>query len=98
MKKPEMATNSMNDLEILEDLLGLLEENGIEIRREPLGGQGGGLCMMKGKKLFFADTNADSADVAALCAGVIAENVDIESIYLRPEVREFIENYAKEKQ
>ncbi|MDD5458185.1 MAG: hypothetical protein PHF37_02165 [Phycisphaerae bacterium] len=88
----------MNDSEILEELLGLLEENGIEVRRESLGGQGGGFCVIKGQKLFFADTNADSVDVAALCAGAIAQNVDTESIYLRPEVREFIENYAKETQ
>ena len=87
----------MNDAEILEELIGLLEENGVEVRHEPIGGQGGGFCVIKGQKLFFADTNADSADVAALCARVISENVDTESIYLRPEVREFIESYSKEK-
>ncbi|MBN2136364.1 MAG: hypothetical protein JW720_01015 [Sedimentisphaerales bacterium] len=82
----------MNEQRILEELLTLLDANGVAIRNEALGGSGGGLCTVKGRSIFFLDTQAQSSDVAALCAEAIAKVVDIESIYIRPEVRQFIEN------
>ncbi len=82
----------MNEQRILDELLALLEAQNVKIRREPLGGRGGGLAAMKGEKLFFVDTEATSAEVAALCADAVLKLVDIETIYLRPEVRLFLEN------
>ncbi|MBN1973247.1 MAG: hypothetical protein JW787_06385 [Sedimentisphaerales bacterium] len=84
----------MNDQRILEELLSLLEANGVKIREEPLGGSGGGLCMMKGENLFFKDTQAPASLMAVMCAKAIVKVVDIEQIYIRPEIREFIENYG----
>ncbi len=81
----------MNEQRILEELLALLEANDVKIRREPLGGRGGGLAAMKGEKIFFVDTEAASAEVATLCAEAVVKVVDIETIYLRPEVRQFID-------
>jgi hypothetical protein len=77
----------MNDQRILEELLALLEAKNVKIRREPLGGRGGGLAAMKGATLFFVD-------VATLCADAVLKLVDIETIYLRPEVRLFLESHA----
>jgi hypothetical protein len=57
----------MNEQRILEELLALLEANGVKIRNEPLGGSGGGLCTIKGEQIFFVDTQASSADSAAIC-------------------------------
>jgi hypothetical protein len=84
----------MNDQRILEELLALLEAKNVKIRSEPLGGRGGGLACMKGETIFFVDTQASSADVAALCADAVCKLVDIEAIYLRPEVRLFLESHA----
>jgi hypothetical protein len=84
----------MNDQRILEELLALLEANHVKIRSEPLGGRGGGLASMKGESIFFVDTQASSADVAALCADAVRKLVDIETIYLRPEIRLFLESNA----
>jgi hypothetical protein len=84
----------MNEQSILEELLALLEANQVKIRREPLGGGGGGLALMKGQNIFFVDTEATCTEVASLCAEAVAKLVDIETIYLRPEVRQFIENHA----
>jgi hypothetical protein len=83
----------MNEQTILEELLALLEAHRVKIRREPLGGRGGGLAMMKGENIFFVDTEAPSAEVATLCAEAVTKLVDIEGIYLRPEVRQFIESH-----
>jgi len=86
----------MTEQRILEQLLHLLEGNGVKVRNEPLGGSGGGLCTVKGQTFFFVDTQAPSAEVAALCAEAAAKLLDIETVYLRPEVRQYIENHSSQ--
>jgi len=86
----------MNEQRILEELLGLLEANGVTIRNEPLGGGGGGLCTVKGERIFFVDTQATSAEMAAACAEAVSKVADIEKIYIKPEVRQLIENHSNE--
>jgi len=83
----------MTEQAILEELLSLLEANRVKIRSEPLGGRGGGLAMMKGQNIFFVDTEAPSAEVATLCAEAVTKLMNIDTIYLRPEVRQFIESH-----
>ena len=75
--------------------MGLLEANGVTIRQESLGGAAGGLCTVKGKHIFFVDTQAPSADNAASAAEAVRKVVDIEKVYLRPEIREFIEGQSE---
>ena len=82
----------MNQREILDELVLLLEGNGVKIRNEPLGGSGGGFCSVKGEKLFFIDTQAPAGETSALCAQTIVKLIDIESVYLKPQVRQFIES------
>lgn len=82
----------MNEQRIQDELLALLEGHGVRIRREPLGGCGGGLATIKGANIFFVDTHAAAADVATLCAEAVRRLLDIETVYLRPEVRRFVEN------
>lgn len=82
----------MNKQRILEELLNLLEENNVTIRHEPLGGGGGGLCKVKDQRIFFVDTQASSAETAALCAEAVAKIVDIEKVYIKPRIRQFIES------
>ncbi len=84
----------MNEQRIVEELLTLLEANGVTIRNEPLGGSGGGLCTMKGQSIFFVDTQAQSADIAPICVEAVSKVADIEKLYIKPEVRQFIESHA----
>lgn len=86
----------MNEQGILEELLALLEANGVTIRNEPLGGSGGGLCTIKGKYIFFLDTEAASITSAVMCAEAISKVADIEQIYIKPQVRQFIENNSNQ--
>jgi hypothetical protein len=81
----------MNEQRILEELLALLEANGVTVRHEALGGGAGGLCTLKGEHIFFADTQCSTAEVAAVAAEAVRKVVDIEAIYIRPEIRQFIE-------
>ena len=87
----------MDAQSILDELLDLLQTAGVVIRSEPLGGSGGGLCTVKGQKIFFVDTQASQTEVAAHCAEAVAKLVDIEKIYIRPEVRQFIETCTGQK-
>ena len=87
----------MNKQQILEELLALLEGQGVEVRSEPLGGGGGGLCSVRGKKIFFLDTQAATAETAHLCARAVADIVDISGVYVKPQVREFIEDNIDKK-
>ena len=84
----------MNKSKILEELLGLLEANGVIIREEPLGGSGGGLCSIKGRLIFFVDTQAPSDVMAVVCAEAVPQVVDIEQVYIKPEIREFVEYHS----
>lgn len=88
----------MNTQEILEELLALLEKNGVIIRSAGLGGGAGGLCKIKGQDVFFVDTQAQIADMAAICAEAVEKIVDIHKVYIRPEVRQFIESYGSGEQ
>ncbi len=85
----------MNEQRILEELLELLEASGVSVRYEPLDGSGGGLCTIKGESVFFVDTQAGSIDVAAKCAEAVSKMADIENIYVKPEIRQFIEGHNK---
>ena len=68
----------------------MLESDGVTIRREELGGSGGGLCKVKGRDIFFLDTQAPSTETSALCADAVVQRIDVEQVYIRPEVRQFI--------
>ncbi len=87
----------MNEQGILEELLALLEANEVTIRSEPLGGSGGGLCTIKGRRILFVDTQAPSIATATICAEVVPKVVDIEQVYLKPQVRQFVEVNTKKK-
>ena len=86
----------MNEQAILEELLALLETSNVKIRSEPLGGSGGGLCSIKGQRIFFVDTQAPTADVAAFCAEAVKKVVDIEKVFIKPQVRQFVENSSRQ--
>jgi hypothetical protein len=86
----------MNEQNILDELLALLEANGVTIRNEPLGGSGGGLCTIKGQQIFFVDTQAPSVVSAAICAEAVPKVVDVEQIFIKPQIRQFIENHSNQ--
>lgn len=86
----------MDDTAILEDLVYILEKNGVRIRREAMGGAGGGLCAVSGKEVCFVDTEAATINNAARCAEAVNKLIDVESIYIRPLVREFLAEHQEQ--
>ena len=86
------AVNNMDERHILKTLIDLLEANRIKIRREFLEDGPGGLCRIGKERILFLDSRAQPDDQAEACAAALAEVVDIDNIYLLPDVREFVEN------
>lgn len=81
----------MEEQDILEQLLAVLVQNGIKVRYEPIGLVPAGLCKIKGKTVFFVDKNAEAAEITEICARAVLETIDIQNIYLKPQIREFLE-------
>lgn len=84
------------ELEELELELGLLAERlGIEVRHVRYEG-GGGLCVIRGKRVLMVNDLADRAERAATIAAALAEAPELDQMYVVPEVRRFIETCAEE--
>jgi hypothetical protein len=52
----------MHTVDLLEDVLALATRLGYAVRQEWLGGQGGGGCVLAGRKCLFVDLDQDPAD------------------------------------
>lgn len=83
---------------IAQQLTVLLEENGVRIRKDALGGGGGGLCRLKDRDLMMIDRDSSSLETAISCAKAVRQVIgDLEGLYLKPAVREFIDKYAPDE-
>lgn len=82
----------MDNQTIIEELAEIMERSGVTIRTEPMGGGGGGLCKIKDKYIFFLDSQASSLEILELCVQAVLATTDIESIYIKPQIRTILEN------
>lgn len=80
----------MTQNEILRELETLAAQCGISIRSEK-GDFEGGFCVLKDERLVVINKKLSPARKASVLALGLAE-IGIEDKYLRPAVREFIEN------
>lgn len=71
----------------LEVLLSLAEEIGLDVRAEAMGGEGGGLCVLKGRRVLFVDTSADLATRYERTLAGMAGLEELEGRFIMPEVR-----------
>lgn len=77
---------------ILDELVSLLSSQDVLIRQEAMGGGGGGLCEIRGKRIFFLDSQAAAMECAVQAAKAVLKVIeDPEAIYLKPAVREFLD-------
>jgi hypothetical protein len=81
----------MNQQQILEELVSLLETNGIQVRDEPLSGRCGGLCTVRGRSIMFLGSDTGVEDNADACAEAVNQAINIEELYIKPQVRQYIE-------
>ena len=74
-----------------DELLLLAERLGITVRHAKLGGNGGGLAKVRGRRFLFVDLDADAADQLEQTAKGMAKVEGLEGIFVRPDVRELLE-------
>jgi len=87
----------MDNKAILDEMVEVLEKNCVKIRKDSMGGGGAGLCKLKEGYLFFLDADSNDYENALNCAKAVKEVIDIETIYLKPEIREFVEKVKIDK-
>ena len=76
----------------LEALLTLAEEIGIDVRAEPMGGEGGGMCQLRGSRILFVDTSADVSTRYDRTLVALAGLEELDQRYLLPELRRDIDH------
>ena len=91
----------VNEGAILEQLEELARSLGVEIRNETLKKEGsfspGGLCRFKGDYILIFNTRATREDrIEGLAKAV--KRFDLDELYLRPGLREFLDNYPIKKE
>lgn len=79
----------------LESLLAVAEQIGVDVRAEPMGGEGGGLCRLRGKPVLFIDTSADLATRYDRTVAAMASLPELDEHYLVPEMRRDIDHYRE---
>jgi hypothetical protein len=77
----------------LDALLELADQLGIAVRREPLGGEGGGLCTLRGNRVLFIDTSADLETRYERTLAGLAAFPGLDELYIRPEIRQDLDAY-----
>jgi hypothetical protein len=75
----------------LEALLSVAEQLEVEVRAEPMSGEGGGMCRLKGRRVLFVDTTADLATRYERTLAAMADLPELEGSFLPPQVRDDLE-------
>jgi hypothetical protein len=71
-------------------IIELCERLSIAVREEHLGGDGGGLCVMRDRRLLFVDLDADTATRLHQCANALANLPELEQIFVPPALRQVL--------
>ena len=81
----------MDTGEKLGRLLELCGELAIAVRYEPLGGEGGGLCLLRGRRVLFVDSDADLATQYDATVSALAGLPELDEVFLPPVLRQALE-------
>ena len=78
----------------LDAVLDLLRRLDIEVRQEHLGGSGGGLCTVQGRRIIFIDIDTDLGTRLERCARALSSLPESEEVYVAPALRELIDRLS----
>ncbi len=72
----------------LDALIRLAEQIGIDVRYETMDGNGGGLCVLRGRRVLFVDTSAEPEQRYERLVRALAPLPELDNLYIAPELRE----------
>jgi len=75
---------------LLNRLIRLLVINGVSVKIEHLENAPGKFCMLNSRLTLVMDANVSQLEQAEICARAFAAVEDTDSIYLKPDLRDFI--------
>ena len=78
----------MNGSPLHDETLDLCRRLDIEVRHEHLGGDGGAICSVKGRRVLFVDLDDDLATQLHRCMVALSELREVETMYLSPALRD----------
>ncbi len=80
-----------------DEMLELAKRIGIAVRHAHLGGGGGGLARIRGIRQLFVDLDAHPVDQLEQTARALAPLVEIDGLFVRPDVRDVLERFKPER-
>ena len=87
----------MDDHAVLNQLEELARTLGVEVRYEPVRKEGlsnsGGLCRLKGEYILIINSNASVKGKIQTMATAL-KRFDLNQVYLRPGLREFLDDFS----
>ena len=81
----------MDDESLVEQLDLVAERLGVEVRFEAFEGPGG-LCVLRGQNVLFVNSDMSSAEQVEVMGAALSK-LELDSVYVVPEVRAFLERY-----
>ena len=76
----------MRSVELLEQALHVIRTLGYQIREECVGGNGGGICVVRGQKSFFLDPSLDVSEQLDVACEALQSEPAIYQLNLSPEL------------
>ena len=83
----------MDDEALAEYLELLAERLGVQVRFEDCDGPGG-LCLLRGEKILFVHHDIEPEDQVLVMGSALC-TLDLDSVFIVPEVREFLESMRR---
>lgn len=72
------------------EILLVCQRMDIEVQLAPFGGDGGGLCEVRGRRILIVDAESDVATRVDRCLRVLAECPDVDQVFMPPTLRQKI--------
>jgi hypothetical protein len=79
-------------------LVGLAERVHAEVRYERLGGDGGGLCVLKGRRILFIDLDADATTRYEATLQAVSGLPNFSDFHIPPVIEEDLARFRAERE
>ncbi len=82
----------------LEAAIDLARKLDVTVRHAPLGGDGGGLCTVRGQRVLFIDSAADLATQYERALTDLVQIPELNGMFILPELREDFARFQAESE